>query len=319
MKQVQKWVCLGVLLLSVLVLMGLVAGCGTSTTSTSATAAGAYDINAIVAGIETDAQLNAALPEAIKTNGIKVACDIPYQPWEMYVGDTEGLTGFDYDLGQALAAVLGVKIEFVKTKFEALIPSMQAGQTNISMSALYDNLKRRQDCDFVDYAWDGTSILAVKGNPKGITGFADLSGRTVGCERGTTQATLLETLNEQFKTQGKTQMTINQYDDQPTAFTALQSGRIDCDVTDSSTAGYNAVNTDAGEAFQVVIDPQNPNGLDPTIVGIAVLKADTQLRDALQAALQKLMDDGTYTKIISQYGLSPVAAAEINKGTTSGE
>ena len=173
--------------------------------------------------------------------------------------------------------------------------------------------------DFVDYAWDGTSILVAKGNPKGITGFADLAGRTVGCERGTTQAALLENLNEQFKADGKAEMTINQYDDQPTAFTALQSGRTDCDVTDSSTAAYNAINTGAGEVFEVVLDPENPNGLDATIVGIAVLKANTDLRDALQQALQTLIDDGTYTTIISHYGLSPVESAEVNQGTSSGE
>jgi polar amino acid transport system substrate-binding protein len=314
MNQVKKWLCMGVLMVSLLVLAVVALGCGGTTKSTET-----WDINAIVAGIKTDAALNGALPAAIKTNGLKVACDIPYQPWEMYVGDTEKLTGFDYDLGQALGAVLGIKVEFTKTAFESLIPSLQAGQNNIVMSAMYDNLKRRLDCDFVEYAWDGTSILVAKGNPKGITGFADLAGRSVGCERGTTQATLLETLNKQFKAEGKAQMTINQYDDQPTAFTALQSGRTDCDVTDSSTAAYNAINTDAGKTFEVVVDPQNPNGLDPTIVGIAVLKTDTQLRDALQKALQKLIDDGTYTKIISHYGLSPVTAAEINKGTSSGE
>jgi polar amino acid transport system substrate-binding protein len=319
MNQVKKWLSLGVLMVSLLVLAVVALGCGGTTDTTAAAGGSGYDINAIVAGIKADPTLTAALPEAIKTNGIKVACDIPYQPWEMYVGDTEKLTGFDYDLGQALGAVLGTKVEFAKTAFESLIPSLQAGQNNIVMSAMYDNLKRRLDCDFVEYAWDGTSILVAKGNPKGITGFADLAGRTVGCERGTTQATLLETLNKQFKTDGKAQMTINQYDDQPTAFTALQSGRTDCDVTDSSTAAYNAINTDAGKTFEVVVDPQNPNGLDSTIVGIAVLKADTQLRDALQKALQKLIDDGTYTKIISHYGLSPVTAAEINKGTSSGE
>jgi polar amino acid transport system substrate-binding protein len=316
MKKMHKWTALGILLLSVLVLTALVVGCGKETTET--TVGAEYDINTVVAGIEADADLAAMLPEAIKTNGIKVASDIPYQPWEMYVGDTEQLTGFDYDLGQALGALLGVKVEFVQTVFDSLIPSLQAGQNDIVMSAMYDNLVRRQDCDFVEYAWDGTSILVAKGNPEGVTGFADLAGRSVGCERGTTQATLLENLNEQFKSEGKAEMTINQYDDQPTALTALQSGRTVCDVTDSSTAAYNAINTGAGETFEVVVDPENPTGLDPTIVGIAVLKEDTQLRDAIQQALQILIDNGTYATIIGNYGLTPVTAAEINKGTSSG-
>ena len=123
------------------------------------------------------------------------------------------ITGFDYDIAQALGAVLGVKFEFVQTTFDDTIPSLQAGKNDIIMSAMYDQLKRREDVDFVDYAWDGTSLLVLKGNPEGITGLDSLAGKTVGCERGTTQAILLENTNEQFKSAGKAEMTINQYDD----------------------------------------------------------------------------------------------------------
>ncbi len=316
----KKWLLLVTLLVTTLALMSFAAACGGGDEATTTTAAATgYDINTIVAGIPADATISANLPEKYKTDGVKVGSDIPYPPWEMYVGDTDQLTGFDYDLGQALAAVLGVKFEFVLTAFDSCIPSMQAGKNDIAMSDLYDNLKRRNDADFVDYAWDGTSLLVLKGNPEGLVGLDSLAGKTVGCERGTTQAVVLENLNEQFKSDGKEQMTINQYDDQPTALTALQSGRTSCDLTDHSTAAYIAAETEAGSVFEVITDPDNPNGYLPQIVGIPVLKDNTQLRDALQQALQVLIDNGTYATIIEHYGLLPVASAEINQGTDSGE
>ena len=124
----KRSILIGMLALCMLVFTVFMVACGdgedtdttaaaTDTTAgdTDTTAAG-YDIEAIIGGIEVDQDLNATLPEKIKTNGIRVGSDIPYQPWEMYVGDTEEVTGFDYDLALALGAVLGVDITFNQTR-----------------------------------------------------------------------------------------------------------------------------------------------------------------------------------------------------------
>jgi len=296
---------------------------GTETTAggTETTAPAEYDINTIVAGIDVDTELHDALPEAIKTSGVvKVASDIPWPPWEMYV--TEGsdeLTGFDYDIGQALGAVLGVEFEFVQTVFDNTIPSLESGKNDIIMSAMYDNLARREVVDFVDYARDGTSFLVMKGNPDGVTSLESLAGKTVGAERATTQVVLLENTNEQLTAAGQTEITINQYDTGPDATVALQSGKVVAYLTDNSTAHYIAQTTEAGSVFEVVIDPANPNGYNPQIDGIGVLKGNDQLRDAIKDALQALIDDGFYTQIVEHYGLIPVDSAEINQGTDPGE
>ena len=315
----KKWVLLTMLVVTMLALVSFAAACGGGDKATTTTAAAAYDINTILAGIKTDATLAAGVADKYKTDGIKVASDIPYPPWEFYV--TEGsdqVTGFDYDLAQALGKVLGVKFEFVQTTFDNTIPSLLSGKNDIVMSGMYDNLKRRNDVDFVDYAWDGTSILVLKGNPEGITGIDSLAGKTVGCERGTTQAALLESTNKELKAAGKQEMTVNQYDAQPDALTALQSGKTIADLTDNSTAAYIAATTQGGSLFEVVVDSANPHGYLPLIDGIGVLKDNTQLRDAIQKALQVLIDNGTYTTIIEHYGLLPVAKAEINQGTDPG-
>ena len=339
-------IILGVLVFA-LVLLPVLAGCGSATTTTTGqssvttaapstettapattettapqttttAAPAAYDIKTVLAGIQADPTLKAMLPAALQTAGFKVASDIPYPPWEMFVGDTSQPTGFDYDLSQALAAKIGVKADFIETKFDSIILSLQSGKNDVAMSDMYDNMSRQKVLDFVDYAEDGTSILVLKGNPKNVGGLDTLAGQAVGCEKGTTQAVMLENLNKQFQSAGKPAMTINQYPDQPSALLAVQSGKVVGDLTDHSTAAYIAMTTDNGATFEVVADPAAPSGYDSQPVGAGVLKTNTALRDTLQKALQGLIDDGSYKTIIDHYGLLPVTAAQINQGTASG-
>ena len=324
-----------------LVLVPIVAGCGSSTdettTSTAAAvttttaapaettttaaaggettttaAAAAYDIKAIVAAIKADPTLTAMLPAGNQKDGVIVASDIPYMPWEGYVGDTEQPTGFDYDLSQALAAKLGVPFTFTKVAFDSIILGIQAKKYDVSMSDMYDNAERQKVLDFVDYAEDTTAIITLMGNPKNITSLDSLAGLQVGCEKGTTQAAMLDQLN----TSGKTKMTVKQFPGQADALLALQAGTIDCDVTDRSTAFYNADTTvkNGQKVFQLAVDPANPDGYAPTPVGMGVLKASTQLRDALQKALQALVDDGTLKTIASHWGPVPVTSSQVNQG-----
>lgn len=324
----KRYLLLIALALTALIITPILAGCGTSsnkattttgaggTTTTGASAS--YDLKTVLAGITADASLKAQLPAKYQTANIKVASDIPYPPWEMYVGDTKQATGFDYDLSQALGAKLGVKFDYVETKFDAIILSLQAGKNDIVMSDMYDNKERQKTLDFVDYAEDGTSALVLKGNPNKIVGLDTLAGKSVGCEKGTTQAIFLDSLNKKFATEGKAKMTINQYPDQPSALLAVKSGRVVCDLTDHSTASYVAQTQDNGTTFEVVADPANPQGYDSQPVGIGVLKANSQLLDVLQKALQALIDDGSYKKIVDHYGLISVAKAQVNSGTASG-
>ena len=136
----------------------------------------------------------------------------------------------------------------------------------------------------------------------------------MACESGTTQQIFLQKLNAQFKSDGKPELKILQLPNQPAALLAVTSGRAVADLTDHSTASYIAQNTNDGNTFEVVTDPTAPNGYEPQRVGIGILKADSQLRDTVQKALQALIEDGSYGKIIETYGLLPVESAEVNQG-----
>ncbi len=266
-----------------------------------------------------DPALHDLLPERIKSAGvIRVASNIPYPPWEMYttVGGQQP-TGIDYDLSQALAAKLGVKASFDQTAFDSMIPALLAGKADIVMAGIFDTPKRRESLSFVDYAKDGYSLLVVKGNPQGMKDVADLSGKTVAVQSSTSEEAAMSKLSKRFESEGKPGVTVLAFPGDSEAFLAIKSGKAMARVQATSAAAYAAKTFEDGNAFELVESPSITAEFGGGMEGIGVPKADTELRTALQKALQSLMDDGTYLKILSRYGVENIALtkAEIDQGT----
>jgi polar amino acid transport system substrate-binding protein len=310
-------------LVAVAALAAVTAGCGGSDTASSASptpaASGSTSTTgwttADLAAIQADPALTSALPASIQSSGeIKCLSDIPYPPWEYFDPPTSSNpAGFDYDLSQALGKKMGVTVQFIDKPFDSILLQIKGGNGDMSMSGMYDN-QERQDAgfSFVDYTFDGTGILVPKGNPSGVTGLDSLAGKTVTCENGTTQQAFLKKLNTEFATAGKEQMQILSLPGQPEALLAVKSNRAVADLTDYSTALNIAETTGNGNVFEVVKDPNAP--YDPQMDGIAILTKNSQLVDTVQKALQTLIDDGTYAKIIAKWGFVPVESATVNGG-----
>ncbi len=304
----------------------LLAACGSSNSSSgssSSPSASATPTTAAtwtpadLAAVPTDSSLKAMLPSGVvSANVIKVGSDIPYPPWESYNPPTsKNPAGFDFDLSQALGKTIGIPVSFFDVPFDSIPLALKAGKIDGAMSDMYDNVQREKSgISFVDYAADGTSILVKKGNPNGITTLQSLAGKTVACESGTTQQALLQTLNTQFKGAGKSAMTILALPNQPAALLAVTSGRAVGDLTDHSTAVNIAETTNNGSTYEVVADPAAPKGYVPQLVGIAIAANNTQLVTTMQKALQKLIDEGIYQKIVNSYGLFSVPSAQVNQG-----
>jgi polar amino acid transport system substrate-binding protein len=315
------WGLLGALV-AVLVLALVAAGCGSSSSSStasstpSASASGAS--TATVAGvvIKADPALHQLLPADILSAGqIRVASDIPYAPWEYYDPATsKNPAGFDYDLSQAIGATLGIKAAFVEQPYDTIILSVTGGKNDVIMSNMFDNATREKQVSFVDYALDSEGLLVLKGNPHGIKTSADLAGKTVSTESGTYDQGVLEALNKQFKSAGKPQMQLLVLPTEPGALLAVSSGRAVATLSDYGVAKYTAQTAGNGNTFEVVQDPQTNDFGGQAIVGAGILKSNTQLVTAVQKALQQLIDNGAYAKIINKYGLLPVKSAEVNVG-----
>ena len=281
----------------------IAAACGSSTSSTTAT-------TAVTAG---PAPLFSSLPSDIQTaKEIKVGSDVSYAPIEFFQTGTQQVDGVDYDIGQAIGAKLGVKFTFVNTTFDGLFPALQAKRFDIVMSSMTDKKSRQATVDFVDYFTAGTAILVQKGNPKKISSLDDLCGRTVALEKGTTQADVADAQSQKCTGGGKQTINVLKLDKDTDALQQLKIGRSDADMNDYPVAVYNAQTSGGGNDFEVA-----GSQFASAPYGIAVPKADTQLRDAIQAGLKAAIADGTYDRILAKWHVTDGAlkSAAINGGT----
>ncbi|MFI0511153.1 ABC transporter substrate-binding protein [Streptomyces sp. WSLK1-5] len=263
--------------------------------------------------VAADAAVAKLLPARFK-GGLDVASGV-FPPMEM-LDSQQKFTGFDYDLGQALATKLGVSFTFRNQAFDSIIPSLQSGKHDIIMNGMNDTPERQKSLSFVDYFHAGMDIIVRKGNPDKITNLLDLCGTSVAVAKATTQADLMRAQAPKCKAAGKQPVTVVELPTEGDALVAVRAGKATADVLDAAVAEYTARTSGDGRQFEVVHDPAHPTGYAPVYTGIGVLRKNHDLVQALQAALTSVIKDGTYDKILAKYGLAPygIKSAKVNAG-----
>ncbi|MFR0358186.1 ABC transporter substrate-binding protein [Streptomyces sediminimaris] len=292
----------------------ILTGCGDQTDKSSSNSSGTAS---------SSAPLASKLPADIRKAGvIKVGSDISYAPVE-YMKDGKAV-GIDPDIADALGKQLGVKFDFQNGKFDNLIVGLQAKRFQVIMSAMSDTKDREngvdsgtgktvgKGVDFVDYFTAGTSILVQKGNPKGIKSLDDLCGKVVALQKGTTSEGVARDQSKKCTKSGKKPINLQTFDTDPEALLRLKQGASVADLNDFPVAAYNAKTSGGGKDFEVVGDQ-----IEAGPYGIAVSKDNTQLRDALQAAVSAIIKNGEYTKIMQKWNVTDgaVTEAKINGGS----
>jgi len=237
------------------------------------------------------ASLAAGVPE-LADGTLQVGSDIAYAPIEFYEEGTQNPVGLDIDIAKALAKELGVKVEFMNTGFDGLIGALQAKRFDIIMSSMTVTEKRQQEIDFIPYFTAGTGILVQAGNPKNIQSLADLCGKNVAVQLGTIQVDQLDAQNEQCAQK----ISITTFDQNPLAVEQLRLGRAD-----AVTADYPVAANDArlSQGALEVVGTQ----FEAAPYGIGLRKDSTALNAALTKALQAIMDNGEYDKILADWNL----------------
>ncbi|MEU8007540.1 ABC transporter substrate-binding protein [Catellatospora sp. NPDC049111] len=279
------------------------AACGTTDTPTTGNSAAAATVTVAITGVgdvTTDAKVAAKLPADFRGKGaITIATNAPYEPFIDFKaeGNTTEFKGLDYDLLTAAAARLGLTAQWSQQPFDGLVPGLQAGKYDAIAGGITDKKERQQVATFVDYSASGTGFLVTKGNPKSINDVTGLCGRTVAVQKASNQA---KHLAEYSKTgcAGKA-ITVKEYPENPQAVQALLAGTVDA----VAATKVNLVDTEQQlkDKVQLAADAQNPNGWLASPNGFGFLKSRADLAQAFQAAVQSLIDDGTYAKILAQY------------------
>ncbi len=268
------------------------------------------DAEDTVTSLEKDAEIADMLPADIKEAGkVRVASGVSFPPMEFYDTDNKTVLGFDADLGKALGEVLGVEFVFNNTNFDGIIGGLAAGRYDLGLTSMIDKAERQESVDFVDYLNSGIAFMTVKGNPEGLSEELDLCGRGVAVEKAATGDIVADEISAECKAEGKEPVEKLPFPDQASAVQALKSGRADAVLALDLTLAYN-VSQDP-DSFEI---PADPFGLLP--VGIPVPKDDTELRDAVQAALVKVQEEGVYDELLAKWNLEAqsLEGAPLNSG-----
>lgn len=281
---------------AVTALGALMAGCSTS----SPEAAEGADQS-----VEVNEELRAMLPGELRSEStrITVGTESGYPPFQ-YTNEAGRIVGFEIDLFDAASDRLGLKYTFYDMPWDSLVDELYASNVDVVAAAMSDTAERQVDSDFVDYYNDSDAIMVPAGNPDGIKALKDLCGRTVAVLVETTQADALTQLNAS-ECQGKP-VKVLQFETDADALAEVQAGRADAELTQWSTGAYNAKQIGSGDIFEVA----NDEVINPTPLGFRFLKGDVEMVRAYQAALQSLIDDGTYAEILEKHDLSVGALEE---------
>lgn len=227
---------------------------------------------------------------------LNIGSDIAYAPIESYKPGTETAEGLDVDLANAMADAMGVEAEFINTGFDGIIQALNTDDFDVIYSAMTINPEREQEIAFVPYVQVGTGIVVPVGNPDGISAVEDLCGLTVAVQLGTIQETLLNEENQDCTEK----MEIVTFDTNPLAVEDVRTGGADANLSDFPVAYVDAQESDGElEALDVQIDPAP--------YGIGVRKSSTELKSALEQALDAIIQSGKYDDVIEKW--SPVAGA----------
>lgn len=296
-------------------ILGLTACGGQSLSATDANTDGANssakmmpipdeeEAKGVLEGITVDEELAALVPDAVRESGLRATTSVGYPPMEEWSTDGSDVIGVDPALAHAIARTLGLELTIQDQEFNAMIPGLLSGRYDILLSSMTDNEERRETTSFVDYVQVGNAFLVAKGNPDKVSEPLALCGKTVAVVESGSSAVLAEEFSAECVDAGQAAYDILKLAGDSEANLSVQSGRATATITDYPVAVERTSDPEM-EMEAVRIEG------DESIWGIGIDKADEELVNSVQQALQSLMDDGTYEEILEAWGLQEMAIPE---------
>lgn len=275
-------------------------------------APGNAEPSASAAASKDHGKFNAELPEKIRSKGtLDLFIQQPNPPMEFTEEGSDELKGIDPELSAVFADLFGVKIVWHRvTEFSELIPSIQTGRGDLVISAALDKKSRQDVVNFVDYFSTGSQWVVAKGSK--ISSESDLCGQSVSTGSGTSY---IDQIAEFSKTEceAKGKKPINTLTTVSVAeqMMMITQGRAVANLQGIESAGY-LITTQKGK-WQTLGKPFNR-----ATYGIIFAKGNDELGTAVKDALDYMIQDGSYGKILKKWNVSSAAVEQgvINGATT---
>ncbi|MGY1642122.1 ABC transporter substrate-binding protein [Geodermatophilus sp. SYSU D00703] len=261
--------------------------------------------------VEADQDLAGRVPAAIAEDGvITVGSDTSYAPNEFIAEDGETIVGFDVDLFTLVAQKLGLEAQFETAAFDSIIAGVGSGRYEAGVSSFTINPERLQQANMVSYYEAGTQWATKAGNPDGVDPD-NACGLTIAVQKATVQVDDVTARSEACEAAGEEPITINQYDLQSDATAAIVSGAAVAGLADSPIMAYAVQQT--GGQLELLGDIY-----DAAPYGYVVAQDQAEFAQAVADAVQALIDDGTYTEVLSRWGVEDGAIDDPTVNPTVG-
>jgi polar amino acid transport system substrate-binding protein len=281
--------------------------CGSGSDDAAVTAAGQADripTTDVVSALKKDETAAELLPSG--TTNLTIAVSVSGQPpGTSILDDGKTLAGQDVDFANAVAKVLGIRLRTEQASFEAILPALDSGKYDLGVGNFGVTDERRRTIDFVTYINDGQGFATRKDSKlTKVTDLKQLCGLNVATGAGTTFEATLEENTHLCTGAGKKAYKVQTYNEQGAIWSSLQQGRSDIVMSTINGLRY-AVAHQQGVTFL--------NEFHRLDVGFA-FKKGSSLTPAFQAAVNKLIADGTYARILKKWGTtgSAITKSEIS-------
>nr|WP_101876113.1 basic amino acid ABC transporter substrate-binding protein [Lachnoclostridium edouardi] len=262
------------------------AGCGSKQEETTAAqtteAVETGDTTAAPEDAETEAEAEGE--ETAATGGVlTMGTNAEFPPYEYYEGGD--IVGIDVEIMAAVAKEMGMELQVEDMAFDSIIPAISSGKVDVGAAGMTVTEERKASVDFTNTYAKASQMIIVKEGSE-IAGPADLEGKVIGVQLGTTGDLYCTDLEE-------TGSTIERYNKGFEAVQALLQDKIDAVVIDGEPA---KVFVEQSEGLKILEE-----AFTEEEYAMAVKKGNTELVDNINAALEKLEADGTLDEIVGKY------------------
>lgn len=213
-----------------------------------------------------------------------VATDATWPPMEFVDEGTKEIIGFDIDFMNEVAKAGGFTVEFKNTAWDGIFAGLAAGKYDAIISSVTITEERKKEMDFSDSYINAGQVLIVQKETSGVTVLADLKGKTVGAQIGTTGS---------FEVEKVSGVTLKTYDEIGLAFEDLVNGRLEGVVADTPVAADFALQNESYKGKLKIVG----ESFTEEYYGIAVQKGNTEALEAINRGNAKVVGTATFERL----------------------
>ena len=215
-------------------------------------------------------------------NKLYVGTNAEFEPFEYREGNN--IVGFDIDLINEIAKLIGAEIEVVDMQFDGLLPALEAKKIDLIVAGMTATEERKQFVNFSEPYYNSKQSIVVLSNNTDISSFDNFAGKKVGVVLGYTGDILVSEM---------TNVEVQKFNATSETILALKSQKVDAVVLDYEPAkNYVAQNS---ELKLIETDSATEE------YSIAMRKDDTELLTKVNDALKTINENGTYETLINKY------------------